>query len=76
MMPEKGKTNKMKLVAVLVPVIIIIVIILENLQPVPVQALSLTGEVSLALIVALATGIGFVAGLLVATFRKQKDSTP
>jgi len=76
MMPEKGKTNKVKLVAALVAVVIIIVIVLENLNPVPVQALSLKGDVSLALIVALATGIGFVAGLLVATFRKQKDAMP
>ncbi len=70
--PSKPQVSKPKLAVILAAIIIIVVIALENIKTVPVRALSFDGKISLSLIVAGATGIGFLTGFLVATFRKRK----
>ena len=76
MMPEKGKTNKVKLVAIVVAIAVIAILVLQNMEHVETQVLFAKITMPLAVLLIVTTGIGFVAGLLVATFRKQKDATP
>ena len=70
--PSKPKVSKPKLAVVLAVIILVVVVVLENIKPVPVQALFFDGEVSLSLIVTIAAGIGFFMGRFTKTFRRSK----
>lgn len=70
--PSKPKINKVKLVVVLAAIAIIAVLVLQNTKEVDTYILFAKITMPHALLLAITTGLGFVAGLFMATFRKRK----
>lgn len=59
--------KKAKLIAIIVILLLSIIIILQNAEPVQVQVLFWTGQMSEALLMLLIFGLGLLAGLLFAS---------
>lgn len=72
MQPEKRKINKVKLFIVLAAIAVVVLFILQNLEEDDPYILIRRVPMPRALLLGIAVAIGFVAGLLTATFRKRK----
>ncbi|MFH1731743.1 MAG: LapA family protein [Planctomycetota bacterium] len=72
MQSEKGKVNKLKLFVVLAAIAVIAIVIFQNTEEVETRILFAKIAMPRALLLGIAVAIGFVGGLVAATFRKRK----
>jgi len=72
MQPEKRKVSTVKLVMVAVAIVVIVILILQNRADVETEILFAKVTMPRAVLLIVTAAIGFVAGLLTATFRKRK----
>ena len=70
--PSKPKINKLKLAVVLISITVIVILVLQNREHVDTHVLFAKVTMPHAVLLTVTTGIGFLAGFLVATFRKRK----
>ena len=72
MQPEKRKVHTAKLVTLLIVLVLAAIIVFQNvhLESIPFEVLFWQLPIAPILVVGLAAVIGFVAGYLLATFRK------
>ena len=70
--PSKPKIHKVKLAIILASIAVIAVLVLQNTKEVDTYILFAKVTMPHALLLAITTGLGFVAGLFMATFRKRK----
>jgi len=71
-MPESRSWSKAKLIVIIIVLLVVIVLVLQNTEEVKTRILLADVTMPRAVLLLVTGGMGFIAGLLVAGFRKAK----